>query len=1639
MLFVLSQTKPVQRAVARQGIDWLSHQLKTEVKLEDVHWRNFQWLEIKGFLIRDLQSDTLLAVDRMAVHFSLLDLLSNKLVIEEVDMSNALIQIEKDSTQNWNFDFIIKAFADTSTTIDTTTKSTSWQIDPQSIRLQQVQIRYSDVLEATQLSAKFDDLNAEVDLLDLANSSLTVSQLDIQKPDIQYFDYGAPLTPVSTSSDTTAGTFVFPDLGWRINVAQSQLADGRFQYKTSKEANISPGVFNASDILLDAVQWDIQQISVDPSRIEASFESLSLRDHSGFEIRQLSTDLIVGDSVTALQAFQLSTPYSQAQCEIDIQYPGMEALAVLSGETQKYTSKDIRLLAKIPGISIAPKDINFFAPSTLSTSIKDDFILKGTVSGTLAQLTMDAFYASLGKELLFSANGQLMEVLNSKKLKFDGTIEQIKADYTALSPFFPDNSLPKGLERWGGINISGRLNGGVEDLKTERLTVNTLYGPNLKGDIQINGLSDFETAEYHFRIDSLTTSTQDWQGFVNDSFPPLLTDMGEMVIQGTFDGSLYQFDIDLKLDAAIGALSANTYFDFNSDYSNASYKGDIQLQDFDLGILSGDTLLGDVTLEAVIDGKGFEPKDWDTDVKMVLSDLTYQKYQYDNIQLDGRLETNAFDGTVFMDDPNLKFLFKGRFPILDTLPAYKFSLQLDTFDLKSLGLYATPLSGSTYLEADIQDVKIDDLKGTIALTNLSFQDSINRFQTDSIWMTSDVNEDGTRSLYFVSDLLQLGLEGNYRLSTLASEIMDWVDQDFPIHEAFFPLDSVDVKIESFENDLTFPSTDVKGYLRMGDPSALSQMLVPDLKTLDTLDIKLEFDQSKERWELDLLLPALQYADLQVDSFQFNSSYKNENLENIATANRFQYGDNTIIKNPYIQAFFVEDSLQLEVSSSENKDTVSWKVNGALTADGKELQFNFAPDIRLNGQDWKINSDHRLIFSDKMQWEINKLLLEKGRESILLNAQIDEQNDISIATLGFTQFDVDALAPLLDFPNGYMSGVLNGNVEANHLLTNLNYTANLDLQNWAIDSTLIGNLKLQAKQKIDQPIIALKASLKGNANEVRLDGIYDKDEGSIDVYADISRLEMENMDPFLAELIHSSEGYLSGEFTYKGSPKKTDLKGKLQLHDIKTTIDYVNIPYSIAEGTIDITQNKIDFGTLELSDANNEKATLNGQIRHRFFEDIEVDLHFETNRFQFLKTTRKDNELFYGDLLLETSVDMTGPLEKIQYNVVAKAQDGTQLYVVPLTDEQAIGQDDFIIFGRPELDSLGRDTNYLNTAQLTSPGIDLQLNLEMTPEAILEVIVDPLTGDKLVCKGVSNLTVDMGAGGDVSIFGNYEITEGQYSFSYEQLLKRDFTILPNSKISFDGDPLRARLDIVAAYQARVPLSGLVQDQLGDAGASLSGLRADVQVQMKITGNLIQPTLSFDIVLLGNPQGAVADAARARLLQLRTDETGLNTQVFGLLLFNSFIDSGNNSQSVSSAGESVVLSSISKLVSNKLNQLAGGVLKGVDINLGVEAYRPGVDPGINTEVQLGLSKRLFNDRLTVKVGGNLNVGASGQEEETLTALTGDFALEYQLTANGNYLLRVYQRSDYDAIYEGNVNKTGAGISIRKTYKNKNRKRK
>ena len=98
---------------------------------------------------------------------------------------------------------------------------------------------------------------------------------------------------------------------------------------------------------------------------------------------------------------------------------------------------------------------------------------------------------------------------------------------------------------------------------------------------------------------------------------------------------------------------------------------------------------------------------------------------------------------------------------------------------------------------------------------------------------------------------------------------------------------------------------------------------------------------------------------------------------------------------------------------------------------------------------------------------------------------------------------------------------------------------------------------------------------------------------------------------------------------------------------------------------------------------------------------------------------------------------------------------------------------------------------------------------------------------------------------------------------------------------------------------------------------------------------------------------------------------------------------------------------------------------------------------TEVNLGVSQSLFNDKLEISVGGNVDLGSGNEERNGLSGVAGDFVLEYKVTDDGKYRVKVFQKSDYDVLNENNLWKTGVGFSYKtkfgKVIKKKSKKSK
>ncbi|HLG39273.1 MAG TPA: translocation/assembly module TamB domain-containing protein, partial [Chitinophagaceae bacterium] len=127
------------------------------------------------------------------------------------------------------------------------------------------------------------------------------------------------------------------------------------------------------------------------------------------------------------------------------------------------------------------------------------------------------------------------------------------------------------------------------------------------------------------------------------------------------------------------------------------------------------------------------------------------------------------------------------------------------------------------------------------------------------------------------------------------------------------------------------------------------------------------------------------------------------------------------------------------------------------------------------------------------------------------------------------------------------------------------------------------------------------------------------------------------------------------------------------------------------------------------------------------------------------------------------------------------------------------------------------------------------------------------------------------------------------------------------------------------------------------------------------------------------------------------------------------------------------SVSKLMTEQLNQLAAELVKGVDINFDIQSsedYTTG-ERRDRTDLNVGLSKRLLDDRLTVTMGSNFELEGPQNSSQQNNNIAANVALDYKLSKDGRYLLRAYRKNEYEGVIDGYVVETGVGFIITVDY--------
>ena len=378
------------------------------------------------------------------------------------------------------------------------------------------------------------------------------------------------------------------------------------------------------------------------------------------------------------------------------------------------------------------------------------------------------------------------------------------------------------------------------------------------------------------------------------------------------------------------------------------------------------------------------------------------------------------------------------------------------------------------------------------------------------------------------------------------------------------------------------------------------------------------------------------------------------------------------------------------------------------------------------------------------------------------------------------------------------------------------------------------------------------------------------------------------------------------------------------------------------------------------------------------------------------------------------------------DVVAATEDNSEFYL-PLSGKSDVSNADFVIF---EQANKPDTTNYLVRKKLmferrqrsrstTATPFDINMALDVRPNAMCQLVIDPTVGDIIKGRGEGALNMHINSSQNVfEMYGDYTITEGSYLFTLQNIINKKFIIEEGSTINWTGEPVDALLNINAVYKVKASLQPLLA---GSVSANTSNRAVPVDCIIHLSDRLTKPTVTFDVVVPNADPDVQAVVANA----LSTPESR-SQQFLYLLVANSFI-SEVASNTASNIGVSASAATGFELLSNQLSNW----LSADDYNI-VIRYRPRTDM-TSDEVDFGFSTELINNRLLLEVEGNYLVDKSMAVNQNASNLMGEAYLTWLIDRAGNLRLKGFTHTIDRFDENQGLQETGIGIYYKQSFNN------
>jgi hypothetical protein len=959
-----------------------------------------------------------------------------------------------------------------------------------------------------------------------------------------------------------------------------------------------------------------------------------------------------------------------------------------------------------------------------------------------------------------------------------------------------------------------------------------------------------------------------------------------------------------------------------------------------------------------------------------------------------------FNGDLVTTDKNLDLKFNGLVDFSKDINNYDFSANVNYANLNALN-FVTKDSISIFegqVKMNMKGTNVDNVHG-----NITFKNTLYKNQNDEYYFKdfaiSSYFEEGIHHIEVNSpDIIEGSLYGKFKFKDVTKLLENSLGN---IYTNYIPHELASDQFINFN---------FKIY------NKIAEVFYPDLKLGSNTFIRGRVESDAKNFKLTFKSPQIRLEDNFVDNIQLKIDNKNVLFNTYVEADSintkyYNASKFSLINVTLKDTLFIKSEFK---GGNANKDNFNLNLFYTINKENNSV-FGFKKsEILFKNNLWYVNEDKNRF--NKIEFDrlfenikIDNIRMSHLKEEIKLSAIIRDSSYKNI-NLNFKDVDLEKITPRID--SLALAGNVNGKLNIQEQKGVYLPESNVIIDDFKVNNSNLGSFKAAIVGNESLTNYNVGISLKDDVNEtLSIVGNIDVSENksTLDLDVNFNKFILNPLNPFGEGVITNIRGEVTGKAKVTtGQLQEPQINGLLSLDKAGLSIPYLNIDYAFEDNTVvSLSKQTFNFNKAKLKDSQFlTDATLSGKIGHFKFSKWYLDFSIDSKRLLVLNTKDSEDALYYGTAFVGGNINIKGPTDQLIIKANVSSQKGT-IFKIPLNDTETFGDNSYIHFLTAEEKEARLKGNFLVLDHIK--GLELDFDLDVNENAEIEIVIDKDSGSSIKGRGNGILGMQINTNGKFNMYGDFIVEEGVYDFVYGGLIQKEFKVQEGGTLVWEGDPLKAQINIKAVYDGiQANPSVLLDNPINRS--------IPVEVEIHLTGNLEKPDPIFNLSF-PNVNSTLNSELNYRL----DNNESKQFQALSLLATGSFkSDLSFNSQD----WVGLFSDRASAIINDILSNGDGSFQFKLDYKKGDNRADYQTDDRFITQISTKLSDRIL-------INGKVGVPIGGVNE---TAIAGDFEIQVLLNEDGNFSLKFFNRENNIRNFGDQIGYTqGMGISYNVEFNN------